>query len=154
MFGSVRDDEVKHGLISKNLEEKPDILLLLDTTDRKLKGERNFWEKSSAGKLMGKMNEVFGLNIYELEFFSSTEFNTEDIKDEELKKKLEKCLKEEKCEEHNGMFMDLGRVFHDIIHYQKIHILVNPSQIHFIAVIDWVTKNFGTKEIWIRLPYP
>ena len=39
---------------------------VINNMDRKLKEGRNIWEKSSAGKLMEKMNEIFGLNIYKL----------------------------------------------------------------------------------------
>ena len=79
----------------------------MNNMDRKLREGRNFWEESSAGKLMERMNEIFGLNIYKLEILSSTEENNEDIKNEQMK-----CLKEEKCEELKELVMDQGNGFY------------------------------------------
>ena len=81
---------------------------VINNMERKLKEGRNMWEKTSASRLMEKMNEIFGLNIYKLEIFSSTGKNNEDIRDVPLKKKLETCLKEDKCEELKGFIMDQG----------------------------------------------
>ena len=84
---------------------------VINNMERKLKEGRNIWEKTSASRLMEKMNEIFGLNIYKLEIFSSNGKDNEDITDEPLKKKLETCLKEEKCEELKGFIMDQGSSF-------------------------------------------
>ena len=58
---------------------------VINNMDRELKEGRNIWEKSSAGKLMEKMNEIFGLNIYKLEILSSSGENIGDIRDKQLK---------------------------------------------------------------------
>ena len=81
---------------------------VINNVDRKLKEGRHIWEKSSAGKLMEKINEIFGLNIYKLEVLSSTSDNVKDIRDEEIRKLLNICMEEEECNELNMLVTEFG----------------------------------------------
>ena len=76
--------------------------------DKTQKTGRDIWKESSAGKLMKKLNEIFGLNIYKLEILSSTPDNLEDIRDEGIRKLLNICMKEGNCEELKKLVSEYG----------------------------------------------
>ena len=57
---------------------------------------------------MENINEIFGLNIYKLEVLSSTADNLEDIRDEEIRKLLNICMKEGNCEELKMLVSEYG----------------------------------------------
>ena len=69
---------------------------------------KDIWKESSAGKLMKKLNEIFGLNIYKLEVLSSTEDNLEDIRDEVIRKSLDICMEKGNCEELKIIVSEYG----------------------------------------------
>ena len=58
---------------------------------------------------MKKVNETFGLNIYKLEVLSSISDNFDNIRDEEIKKLLDICKNEDKCEELKLLVSEYGK---------------------------------------------
>ena len=102
----------KDGSTMKILETANNI----NNDDKTQKKGRDIWRESSAGKLMKKMNEIFGLNIYELEVLSSTTDNLEDIRDEEIKKMLNICTEEKNCEGLKMLVTKYGK--HPLLEYQ------------------------------------
>ena len=78
---------------------------ILETTneifniDKVQKKGREIWGQSSAGKLMKKMDEIFGLSIQKLKILSSTADILGENGDEEIRNLLRICPKEEECEE-------------------------------------------------------
>ena len=83
----------KRGSTIKVLETTNEIFNI----DKTQKKGRAIWRQSSAGKLMKKINEIFGLNIHKSEVLSAD--NLEDIRDDEIRRLLNICMKEEECEE-------------------------------------------------------
>ena len=83
----------KDGSSMKILETANEIFNI----DKTQKKGRAIWRQSSAGNLMKKMNEIFGLNIHKSEVLSAD--NLEDIRDDEIRRLLNICMKEEECEE-------------------------------------------------------
>ena len=87
----------------------------LRNVDKRLNSGKEIWERNiiwnvrSPGKLMRRMEEIFGLNIYKLMVLSSTEYIQEDIGDDELKKVLNICIRNGNCSELNGMVMEQGK---------------------------------------------
>ena len=84
----------------------------MNNVDKEQKTGRDIWRESSAEKLMKKLNEIFGLNIYKLEVLSSTADNLEDIRDEEIRKLLNICMKEGNCEELKMLVSEYGEYFY------------------------------------------
>ena len=82
--------------------------LEIKNIDRKQKVGRDIWNTSSADKLMEYMDEIFGLNIYKLEVLSSTDYSTEDIRNEQIRDKLNICKQDESCEELMAILGDQG----------------------------------------------
>ena len=82
--------------------------LEIKNIDRKQKVGRDIWNTSSADKLMEYMDEIFDLNIYKLEVLSSTDYSTEDIRNEQIRDKLNICKQDESCEELMAILRDQG----------------------------------------------
>ena len=65
---------------------------------------------------MKKMNGIFGLNIHKLIVLSSTADNLKDITDEEVRKLLNLCMKEEDCEALKKLVSEYGE--YSLLEYQ------------------------------------
>lgn len=83
--------------------------MVMNNFDTKLKTGRDIWKKSSLDKLMQKMDQVFGLNIYKLEILSSGADNLENMKDARMKMELKACVEKGHCEELRNIINDLGK---------------------------------------------
>ena len=76
--------------------------------DTRQKAGRDIWEISSAQRLMERINEIFGLNVYKLQILGSTTDNLSSTGDKQLNKELEICHKEE-CKELMNILSEQGR---------------------------------------------
>ena len=101
----------------------------LRNVDKRLNSGKEIWERNiiwnvrSPGKLMGRMEEIFGLNIYKLMVLASTEYNQEDIEDigdEQLKKQLNICIRDGNCDELKGMVMEQGIILQNYNYLVKL----------------------------------
>ena len=102
----------KRGSTIKVLETTNEIFNI----DKTQKKGRDIWKQNSAGKLMKKMNGIFGLNIHKLIVLSSTADNLKDITDEEVRKLLNLCMKEEDCEALKKLVSEYGE--YSLLEYQ------------------------------------
>ena len=82
---------------------------LINKVDTRQDLARSIWKQSYAGKLMDKMNEILGLNIYKLAVLASSEDDLEDIRDEQIRKELKNCHKRGSCEKLRAIVSDQGK---------------------------------------------
>ena len=83
---------------------------LINRVDTRQKLTKSLWKQSYRGKLMDKMNEIFGLNIYKLAVLASSVDDLEEIRDDQIRKDMKSCLEKESCEALRAIVSDQGTV--------------------------------------------
>ena len=76
-------------------------------------------EISSAQRLMERINEIFGLNVYKLQILGSTTDDLSSIRDKHLNKELEICRKDGECKSLKNILTDQG--IRALIHINEIN---------------------------------
>ena len=80
----------------------------ISNLDTRHEAGRDIWEISSAGRLMERITEIFGLSLYKLQILGSTTDNLSSTRDKQLNKELEICHKEGKCKELINILSEQG----------------------------------------------
>ena len=117
-----------------NIFNKDSIITILEAAmsfskvDKRLKLARSIWKENYAGKLLDKMNELFGLNIYKLAVLASSVDDLEDIRDQQIRKETKNCLEKGSCEELMAIVSDQGKEF-------------SGGAVNLLLLLCGITKN-------------